>query len=130
MKVVHATARKHILRECRKNYVPGLCLAEQYKEYIKLCEQDPFAAATITAGKELAHSLTVEQRKTWPTRIENTDMTHNSNKAWSLISKVSTDPRKADQHGNVTPSHPQWQGTKQTATVQDQTKRPRKPRLW
>ena len=33
VKVVHATARKHIPRGCRKNYVPGFTtdLAEQYK---------------------------------------------------------------------------------------------------
>ena len=106
VKVVHATARKHIPRGCRKNYVPGLTtdLAEQYNEYIQLYEQDPFAAATTTAGDELAQALTVEQRKTWQTLIENTDMTHNSKKAWSLIKKLINDPRKADQHVNVTPN--------------------------
>ena len=106
VKVVHATARKHIPRGCRKNYVPGLTtdLAEQYNEYIQLYEQDPFSADTITAGDELAQALTVEQRKMWQTLIENTDMTHNSKKAWSLIKKLSNDPRKADQHVNVTPN--------------------------
>ena len=79
-------------------------LAEQYNEYIQLYEQDPFSADTITAGDELAQALTVEQRKTWQTLIENTDMTHNSMKAWSLIKKLSNDPRKADQHVNVTPN--------------------------
>ena len=105
MKVVHATARKHIPRGCRKNYVPGLTtdLAEQYSEYIQLYEQDPFSADTITAGDELAQALTVEQRKTWQALIENTDMMHNSKKAWSLIKKLSNDPRKAD-HVNVTPN--------------------------
>ena len=106
VKVVHATARKHIPRGCRKNYVPRLTtnLTEQYKEYTQLYEQGPFAAATITAGDELAQALTVEQRKTWQTLIENTDMTHNSKKAWSLVKKLSNDPRKADQHVNVTPN--------------------------
>ena len=106
MKVVHATDRKHISRGCRKNYVPGLTtdLAEQYNEYAQLYEQDPFAAATIAAGYELAQALTVEQRKTWQTLIENTDMTHNIKKAWSLIKKLSNDPRKEDQHVNVTPN--------------------------
>ena len=65
---------------------------------------DPFFADTITAGDELAQALTVEQRKTWQVLIENTDMTHNSKKAWSLIKKLSKDPRKADQHVNVTPN--------------------------
>ena len=102
VKVVHATARKHIPWGCRKNYVPGLTtdLAEQYNEYIQLYEQDPIAAATITAGDELAQALTVEQRTTWQTLIENTDMTHNS----KMINKISNDPRKADQHVNVTPN--------------------------
>ena len=106
VKVVHATARKHIPRGCRKNYVPGLTadLAEQYNEYIQLYEQEPFSADTITAGDELAQTLTVEQRKLWQTLIENTDMTHNSKTAWSLIKKLSNDPRKADQHVNVTPN--------------------------
>ena len=63
-------------------------------EYTQLYEQDPFAAATITAGDELAQALTVEQRKTWHTLIENTDMTHNSKKAWSLIKKRTTNQVK------------------------------------
>ena len=139
VKVVHATARKHIPRGWRKNYVPGLTtdLAEQYNEYIQLYEQDPFSADTITAGDELAQALTVEKWKTWQALIENTDMTHNSKKAWSLIKKLSNDPRKADQHVNVTPNQVahqlilfKWQGTKQTTTEQDQTMRPRKPQLW
>ena len=106
LKVVHATARKHIPRGCRHNHVPGLTtdLTEQYNEYIQLYEQDPFSAATITAGDELAQALTMEQRKTGQTFIENIDMTHNSKKAWSLIMKLSNDPRKADQHVNVTPT--------------------------
>ena len=56
VKVIHATARKHIPRGCRKDYVSGLTtdLAEQYNEYIQLYEQDPFSADTITAGDELA----------------------------------------------------------------------------
>ena len=138
VKVVHATARKHIPRGCRKNYVPGLTtdLAEQYNEYIQLYEQDHFSADTITTGDELAQALTVEQRKTWQALIENTDMTHNSKKPWSLTKKLSNDPRIPDQHVNVTPNQvahqlidPKWQGTKQTTTEQDQTMRPRKQQL-
>ena len=71
-------------------------------EYIQFYEQDQFAAATITAGDELVQALTVEQWKTWQALIENTDMTHNSNTYWSLIRKLMNDPRKADQHVNVT----------------------------
>ena len=65
VKVVHATARKHIARVCKNNYVPGLTtdLAEQYNAYIQLYEQDPFSAATITAGDKLARTLAVGQRK-------------------------------------------------------------------
>ena len=40
--------------------------------YMHLYEQDPFAAYTVTAGYELAQALTVEQRKTSQTLIENT----------------------------------------------------------
>ena len=64
---------------------------------------------TISAGDELAEALAVEQCKTWQALIENTDMTHNSNKAWSLIKKLSNDPRKADQHVNVIPNQVAYQ---------------------
>ena len=74
MKVVHATARKHIPRGCRKNYVPGLTtdMAETYNEYIQLYKQYPFSADTIKAGDEFAQALTVEQREMWQALIENT----------------------------------------------------------
>ena len=90
----------------QKELCPGLTtdLAEQYNEYIQVYKQDPFAAATIAVGDELAQALTVEQRKTCQTFIENTDMTHNSKKAWSLTKKLGNDPRKAYQHVNVTPN--------------------------
>ena len=131
------TARKHVSWGYRNKFIrdsPQTCLSN---EYIQLYEQDHFSAATMTAGDELAQALTVEQRKTWQTLIENTDMTHNIKKAWSLIKKLSNDPRKSDQQtfqrntkSSCTSTHSKWQGTKQTATEQDQAMRPRKPRRW
>ena len=95
------------------NPVPGLTtdLAVQYNMNTSSCTNKTLklSADTISAGVELAEALAVEQCKTWQALIENTDMTHNSKKAWSLIEKLSNVPRKADQHVNLIPNQVAYQ---------------------
>ena len=97
-------ARKNIPRGCRRNHVPGLTpeSIELIEEYQGKYEDDPIADKSITLGEELMSAISEERRKTWQTLIESTDMTHNSQKAWSTIRKLCDDPCKPKQHCNTT----------------------------
>ena len=89
-KLVWEVSRKHIPRGCRKTFIP--CLTDQskelYEDYVQAYNTDPFAENTIDLGETLTASVANGRLERWQELICNTDMTHNSKKAWSTIKKV------------------------------------------
>ena len=104
VKGVKKTARRHIPRGCRVEYIPGLSkeTATIYEEYVTMFESDPFAEETISTGEKMMESISQERQKTWNSRLESTDMSKNSKKAWPLIRKLRSDPKAAPQQPTVT----------------------------
>ena len=102
--LVKTTAKRHIPRGCRVEYIPGLTKesTKLYKEYVSSYNEDPFSDTTIQTGKQVMESISEERRKTWHTLLESTDMTKNSKKAWSTIRKLRGDPATVPQRANVT----------------------------
>ncbi|KAJ4939512.1 hypothetical protein JOQ06_028960 [Pogonophryne albipinna] len=101
--LVLKTARKHIPRGCRVEYIPGLSkdCAGLYDNYVSMFEADPFSDETTTQGEKVMESIAQERSKTWNALIESTDMLKNSKKAWARI-KLRGDPKAAPQHPKVT----------------------------
>ena len=102
--MVKKSARRHIPRGCRVEYIPGLSdeIAEEYQEYVAMFEADPFSEETSTKGKSVMEHISQERRKTWHALIESTDMSKNSKKAWSTIGKLRGDPKAAPCQPKVT----------------------------
>ena len=102
--LVKKTARRHIPRGCREQYIPGLSKesSKLYEEYRTMFEDDPFSEDTIEVGKQVTESIYQERRKTWQTMIESADMSKNSKKAWSTIRKLRGDHKAPPQQPKVT----------------------------
>ena len=102
--LVRKTARRHIPRGCRVEYIPGLSKesAMLYEEYVTMFETDPFSDETTILGESVMEAISQERRKTWSALIESTDMSKNSKKAWSTIRKLKGDPKAAPQQSKVT----------------------------
>ena len=103
---VWKTAKKHIPRGCRKSYIP--CLSNEgkqlYEDYKKAYETDPFAETTIQLGESLMSSVSNGKAEKWQDLITNTDMTHNSKKAWSTIKKLNCEKKAPSRVAAVTPN--------------------------
>uniref|UniRef100_H3AE30 Endonuclease/exonuclease/phosphatase domain-containing protein n=1 Tax=Latimeria chalumnae TaxID=7897 RepID=H3AE30_LATCH len=86
------TSKRYIPRGCRTEHIPGFTpvLAAKYKKYQQMFQRDPFSEDTIAAGTALTSKLQEE------------DMTHTSRKAWLTIHKLNNDPKKVEQHYNIT----------------------------
>ena len=102
--LVKKTARRHIPRGCRVQYIPGLSdeTAKEYDEYVSLFDVDPFSNETSAKGESVMAHIAEERRKVWHTLIESTDMSKNSKKAWSTIGKLRGDPKVAPLQPKVT----------------------------
>ena len=98
--------KRNIPRGCRKEYIP--CLSEEgkrlYEDYMKAYNEDPFAQNTIELGEALTTSMDAERSERWRELISNTDMTRNSKKAWTTISKLNTDTKTNLRVAAVTPN--------------------------
>ena len=64
---VWKSAKKHIPRGCRTEYIP--CLTDQgkilYNDYKKAYESDPFAEETIQLGEALMSSVSERKSEKW-----------------------------------------------------------------
>ena len=102
--LVKKTARKHIPRVCRVEYIPGLTKesSDLYEEYVTMFKEDPFSDTTMEIGKKVMDSISQERRKTWHALLESTDMSKNSKKAWTTIRKLRGDPTTTPQQPKVT----------------------------
>ena len=103
--LVWKVAKKHIPRGCRKNYIPCLTADSKdlYTQYTAAYEDDPFSEGTIALGEELTASITKEKTERWRQLITETDMTHNSKKAWATIKKLNTEKKPQTRVAAVTP---------------------------
>lgn len=69
-------SRKHIPRDFRVNYIPGLS-PEQSEE---LFNKNPFSAET--SEKRLMQKITEAKRDHWHSLLNEMDMKHSGKKAW------------------------------------------------
>ena len=116
--------RKHILRGCRSNYIPGLTEESKslYEAYKKQYSIDPFGETTIATGNTLIDNMK-DEKKSWEEVITSTDLTHNSRREWQTIRKLSNDP--------TTPNPPCLVNTNQVAhqlLINGQGTMPTKPK--
>ena len=125
-------SRKHIPRECKSNYSPGLTDKSKriYEAYKKQYSIDPFSEMTIDTRNTLIDKMKDEKKKTWKEVITSTDLTHNSRRAWQTIRTLSNDP--------TTPNPPCLVNTNQVAhqllingqgTIPTKPKRPILPHI-
>ena len=106
VELVKKTARRHIPRGCRVQYIPGLSEeSSKLYDYVAKFEEAPFATTTTEMGAKLMESIAEARRKTWQTLIETTDMTKHSNKACRTIRKLLGNPRAPPQQPKVTVNH-------------------------
>ena len=105
-KLTWKIAKQHIPRGCRKNYIP--CLTNENKElynrYMTSYNEDPFSESTITLGEDLTASIAKEKSERWRELISNTDLTHNSKKAWTTIKKLNSEKKPQSRIAAVTPN--------------------------
>ena len=105
-KIVWKTAKRNIPRGCRKEYIP--CLDDQsksiYEEYTQAFEADPFSEETIELGEALTAAINTGRKERWQEMICNTNLTQNSKKAWTTISKLNTEKNRQHRVAAVTPN--------------------------
>lgn len=102
--LVKKISRKCIPRGCRTQYITDLdkVSAEQLEKYKTNFQNDPFSDETISTGKNLMETINEARKNKWVNLVQNTDMTHNSKKAWALMKQLNGDPKRKIQHSNVT----------------------------
>ena len=95
--LVQISARRHIPRGCRVEYVPALSdeTAEERPEYINMFVADPLAEETSAKGVKVMEHISKKQHKTWHSLLQSCDMSKNSKKDWSSIEKLLGDPKAA-----------------------------------
>ena len=82
IELLRVVSRRHIPRECRSNYIPGL--TEESKSLYEAFKQ-------LETGTKLIDTVKEQKRNKWEV-IASTDLTHNSRNAWQNIRKLFNDP--------------------------------------
>ena len=103
--LVWKISKANIPRGCRKQYIPGLTSESKdtYDDYINHFEQDPFSEETALLGNKLSTQLEDERRERWIEVVNNTDLKHNSKKAWATIKKLNSEDQPPQRLGAVSP---------------------------
>ena len=88
--IICMASRKHIPRECRTNYIPGLTDKSKtlYEAYPAQYRCNPLG----DAGNNLIELMAEQKKERLEEMITSIDLTHNSRKAWKTINSISNDP--------------------------------------
>ena len=102
--LVRRSSNKNIPRGCRTSYVCGLYdqSKDMYEDYQRRFAEDPFNEDTVRVGDALLDEISEAQRSKWKVKIESTDFTHSSRKAWKTINKLTKDYTEPRQQCKVT----------------------------
>ena len=104
---VRRSSNKNIPRGCRTSYVCGLNdqSKDMYEDYQRRFAEDPVNEDTVRVGDALLDEISEAQRSMWKDKIESTDFTHSSRKAWKTINKLTKDYTEPQQQCKVTADH-------------------------
>lgn len=97
-KIILSTAKKHIPRGTRKEYIPG---------WNETCEQlyaDYMENGSTDVADELIHSLDINRREKWLQTVKKLNFKQSSRKAWSLLKKLGGNSHSAQATPLVTPN--------------------------
>ena len=94
VRIIRMASRKHILRGCRTNYIPGLTDESKtlYEAYQERYRYNPLGDGIIDDGNKLIKLMAEQKKERWEEMITSIDLTHNSRKEWKTIKSISNDP--------------------------------------
>lgn len=96
VKMVISTAKKHIPRGVRKEYIPCWTEANEilYADYLENGRSD--------VADSLLHNLDEARKEKWNKTTKNMNFRHSSRRAWSLLKKLGADSHTMSKPANVT----------------------------
>lgn len=97
-KLLVETAKKHIPRGFRKEYIP--CWNDTSERLYK----DFLENGRTEVADNLLHSLNDSRRQKWIETVENLDLKHSSRRAWSLMKKLGDSTHVPVNKAEVTPN--------------------------
>lgn len=94
-----SSAKKHIPRGYRKDYIPGWShnSDQLYQKYLETGDQD--------IADELLHSLDAARRQKWTETVESLNFQTSSRKAWSLLRKLGGGAQIKSQSTVIKPNN-------------------------
>lgn len=99
VKAVLASAKRHIPRGVRKEFIPGWDEACEvlYEDFQRNGEKD--------VADELLHKLDEARQNRWKETIDTLDFRYSSRKAWSLLKKLGRIPHSPQIKPKISPNH-------------------------